>query len=62
VNKQTITTIPAAVDPVSLFTAEHAVHMIYETSIPMPDQVNKVLRPKRSTMNAAENAAAKLKI
>ena len=61
-NKQTMTTIPAAVDPVMLLTAEHAVHMIYDISIPMPDQVNRVRRPNRSTMNAAENAAAKLKI
>lgn len=57
-----MTTMPAGRDPVSLLTAEQAVQMMYEMSIPMPLQVNSTRLPNRSTRKAADKAAAKLKI
>ncbi len=60
--RQTTTTIPAGLEPVFVLTAEQAVQMMYETNIPMPDQMNSVRRPSLSTRIAALKAAAKLKI
>lgn len=58
-NKQTMTTMPAGFEPVLLLTAEQAVHTMKEMSMPTPDQVKSVRRPRRSTRKAPERAAPK---
>jgi hypothetical protein len=59
---KTTTAIPAPLLPLISKTAEHAVQMVKETNMPIPDQVKSTRRPSRSTKKAALTAAQKLKI
>lgn len=58
----TTTVNPAACDAEVANTAEQAVQTMKDTSIPAPDIRKSVRRPRRSTRNAADAAAKKLKI
>lgn len=56
-----ITVFPSGAAWLVSKTAEQAVHITNETSIPAADQRNRVRRPSRSTSKAALPAAMKLK-